>query len=88
MNLENALVEVFKTLLDKAQLPDPTLVINPLLKVTLSHLQNFLQKHVYNFLGFESSSLGVMARKLCLLCHWWFPMLLRPPQSEQRSVWF
>lgn len=53
-------------------------VINPLLKVVLGDPQNFLQKHVYNLLLFASSSLGVLARKLCLLCSWWFPMLIRP----------
>lgn len=61
-------------------------VINPLLKVALGGPQNFLQKHFYNPLLFESISLGVLARRLCLLCSWWFPVLIRPPATVRAGM--
>lgn len=61
-------------------------VINSLLKVVLGGPQNFLQKHVYNLLVFVSSSLGVLARKLCLLCSWWFAVLIRRPAMVRAGI--
>lgn len=77
-NLENLLMEVFKTVLDKARLCDLMVVINSLLKVALSNTQNFLEKHVYNPSGFGSTSHGMTAWKFCFLCCWQLPTLSRP----------